>query len=329
MRWGAIFGGAVLALGLWMMLQVLGTGLGLATVDAANAGSLRGAGIGTGIWSLLAPLIAMFVGGILAGRLAGTRERGVGAWHGAVMWGLTTLIGLYLILSAVSTIVGGAVRAGGAVVQGAGQAVAGVAGKVDVGEAIQTLGIRPNDLLAPINERLQREGKPPVTARELNATMRAVAQRGVREGHLDREVLVAELARNTSLSRADAEQIADQFGGQYEQASKKLAETGEQVKEAGLNAVDTTGKALLLGGVMMAISLGAALAGGIVGARSTWRHERRDLTDDDRTVGGTRTTVVSSAPPPPVTPAPGTTTTTTSSTATEPGQIVIPPDETP
>ena len=68
LHWSAIFGGALLATGVWILLQVLGTGVGLSAVDTSDASSLRGVGIGTGIWSIIAPLIAMFVGGLLVGR---------------------------------------------------------------------------------------------------------------------------------------------------------------------------------------------------------------------------------------------------------------------
>src|SRR5688500_9590820 len=82
MRWSAVFAGTALAVGLWILLQMLGMGIGLSAVDTDDAGSLRGVGIGTGIWSVIAPLIAVFVGALLVGRLSGTRDRKVGAMHG-------------------------------------------------------------------------------------------------------------------------------------------------------------------------------------------------------------------------------------------------------
>jgi hypothetical protein len=276
MRWGAVFAGTVLAVGLWVLLQTLGMGAGLAAVDTDEAGSLKGAGIGTGIWSIIASLIAMFIGAILAGRLAGTREPKVGAMHGSVMWALATGIGLWAMFSVVSSLASGAARMGSAAAGATSSVISGaVAGGDNVRAAGTALGIDASDLVAPINERLRAQGKPGVTADQLNATARAVAQRGVREGKLDREVLVEELARNTQLSRADAEDIANQFGARYEEMTTQLGtrvdELGEQAKHAALEAADKTGKALLVGGMMMLLSLGAAVGGGFLGARSTAR----------------------------------------------------------
>jgi hypothetical protein len=284
MRWGAVLAGTVLSIGLWILLQVLGMGLGLSAVDTDNAGSLKGVGIGTGIWSLVAPLIAVFVGAMLVGRMSGALSRKVGALHGSVMWALSMIAGLWAVLALVTALASGAARIGGAAAQAGGAAISGAVsagGKIDAGGAMSALGVDANDLLDPVNQRLQREGKPPVTAEQLNATLKSVAQQGLQQGRLDRELLVQELARNTNLSPADAQDIANDIEKRYQAARGKVGEAaqraGETAKEAALTAADKTGKALLLGGVMMLLSLGAALGGGALGV-PRWR-ERTDRTD--------------------------------------------------
>jgi hypothetical protein len=104
-RWSAIFAGTAVAVGVWLLLQVFGMGAGLAAIDTDHAGSLRGVGIGTSVWSLLAPLIAMFVGGWVAGKLAATRDDKVGGLHGVVVWALTSVAGVMLAVSLISAIV--------------------------------------------------------------------------------------------------------------------------------------------------------------------------------------------------------------------------------
>ncbi len=94
--WGAVFGGAVLSVGIWILLEVLGFAIGLSVAHPAR-GSLRGIGIGAGIWTLIAPLIALFIGGLVAGRLAGFIDRFGGALHGGVMWALTMIFGVLLL----------------------------------------------------------------------------------------------------------------------------------------------------------------------------------------------------------------------------------------
>ncbi len=294
MRWSAVFAGTALALGLWILFQTLGMGLGLAAVDIDDTGNLKGIGIGTGIWTVIAPLIAMFIGAFLAGRLAGARDARVGAMHGSVLWALATVVGLWAVVSLVGALASGVAHVGGAAASATGAVVSGAAkagGKLDASDAMSTLGIDTNDLVAPINEKLQAEGKPPITAQQINSTIQAVAKRGLREGRVDRQVLVEELARNTSLSQADAEDIATRFGARYEEVANRIGEMGEKVKEgaktATQQAADKTGKALLAGGLMMLLSLGAAIGGGALGVRSSVRRERRDVDRYERTGGST------------------------------------------
>src|SRR5688572_4870105 len=144
-RWGAVFGGAVAALGIWALLHAFGLAVGLSTVDPAD-GNLRGAGIFTGIWSIIASLIALFIGGLVASRGADALTKGSGAMHGLVMWGLTTLIGAWAFANVVSSLMGGA---------------------VSLGRTAGAMDIDMNDALAPINERLQREGKPQIQAAQV------------------------------------------------------------------------------------------------------------------------------------------------------------------
>jgi hypothetical protein len=112
MRWSAVFAGVAVSVSLWVLLQMLGMGIGLAAIDVDDVGSLRSVGIGTTLWTLIAPLVAMFIGGVIAGRLSGSRERRIGATHGLVVWSLTSLLGICAIVMLVSMLASGAVRAG-------------------------------------------------------------------------------------------------------------------------------------------------------------------------------------------------------------------------
>src|ERR1051325_12225951 len=76
--WGAIFGGAFAALGLWMLLYAFGLAIGLTGLDPNDKGSLKSSGIFTGVWGLLAPLLALFIRGFVAGRGAGVFRSGPG-----------------------------------------------------------------------------------------------------------------------------------------------------------------------------------------------------------------------------------------------------------
>ena len=110
--WGALFAGAAAALGVWILLYALGVALGLSNVDPNDRDTMRASGIFTGVWGLAAPLVALFIGGLVAGRSAGALGRGGGALHGLVVWSLTALGGLYLVAMLFGNALGSAVAVG-------------------------------------------------------------------------------------------------------------------------------------------------------------------------------------------------------------------------
>jgi hypothetical protein len=277
--WGAIFGGAVAGLAIWMLLYTLGLALGLSTVDPENPGSLRSSGLFTGVWSAITPLIALFVGGWVASQAAGVLDRKSGAIHGLVMWGLTLLLGAALTFTALGSIVGGLASVGKSAVQAGGGALSGLAGQA--GQGAGAFGIDADDALGPVNQRLQSEGKPPVTADQLQAATRDVVQDAVRQGRLDRSLLVSALSRNTALAPADAEEVATRLEGQWNQARARAGELTDRAQAGALQAADATGKAFW--GVFAALLLGmvAAVGGSLVGVQRRYREWQ--ATAPDRT----------------------------------------------
>src|SRR4051812_33284226 len=181
--WAAIFGGAFTALGVWLLLYAFGLAVGLSVIDPHDTSSLKSSGIFTGVWGLITPLIALFIGGWVAGRGSGVHARPEGAVHGLIMWGLTTVAGAYIVMMALGAVLSGVASAGKAALGAGGAAVGAVAGGAqNAGGAGQALGIDANDVLQPVNQRLRAEGKPEVTAAQLQAATRDVAQSALREG---------------------------------------------------------------------------------------------------------------------------------------------------
>ena len=102
-----MFAGVAVAVALWLLFQMLGMGIGLASVDLDDAGSLRDVGIGTTAWTFAAPVLATFFGCLVAGRMAGTPGRGIGAIHGLVVWALTAILGTSSLVLVLSLLAGG------------------------------------------------------------------------------------------------------------------------------------------------------------------------------------------------------------------------------
>lgn len=277
MSWGAIFGGAVAALGIWGMLYALGLALGLSSVDPANPGSVKSSGVFTGIWGLVSPLVALFIGGMVAGRGAGVTTKMGGAIHGLVMWGLTTIAAAWLVTSILSALVGGVASVGKTAVQAGASAVSGVAGQAGgAADVAKSFGLDADDALRPVNERLRAEGKPPVTTDQLQAAGKDVVQEAVQQGRFNRELLVSNLAQNTALSRADAEEIATRAETQFNSAKAKVGETlsdaAQTVQTGALKAADATGKAFW--GIFGALFLGMMSA--LFGATAGVSRRQRD-----------------------------------------------------
>ena len=128
--WGAVFAGLVIATALQVVLTVLGAAIGLTALDGPDSG--RAFGIGAGIWALLVPIITLFIGGSMAGRLANLRDRADGFIHGALVWGLALLLATYLLGTGASRILGGTLNLAGNLTGSAVSAAGSVASRSDV-----------------------------------------------------------------------------------------------------------------------------------------------------------------------------------------------------
>ena len=166
---GAIFAGVVIAVAVQLVLGILGTGIGLSMVDPVE-GTTPGAagfGIGAGIYWLITTVVALGAGGYAAARVSGVTERFDALVHGLVVWGVTLILTLYLLTSAVGGIIGGAFRTIGSVAGAAGATVGTVAPRaaqvagVDVGdvrqEAAAYLSDAPSDPAQMTPEQAQKE----------------------------------------------------------------------------------------------------------------------------------------------------------------------------
>lgn len=244
LRWSAVLAGTVSALGLWILLYALGAALGLSSIEPGDDGSVRSSGMLTGVWGLVAPLIALFLGGLVAGRVAGPATKLTGALHGLVMWGITAIGGMW----AMGMIIG-------AVATGAVDVTKAAVGAIDDGSFLNA-----TDVVAAANERLAAAGAPLISVGDVRAAASDVVRDAVRTGRLDRDLLVSSFAQQTKMSRADAAVMADRVQKQYEvyvQRAKfeaqKAAETTGHVFW-GVFAALLAGLIASMGGALLAVS---------------------------------------------------------------------------
>lgn len=256
--WGAIFAGVATALVTQLLLNMLGVGIGAASLNIGPGVDNSGAGfsIGAGIWWVVSGIIAAFVGGLTAGRLAGASGIGTGRWHGLVSWAVSTLIVVYLLTSAVGGIVGGAFNVLGSAADMAGK-TAGVAasGMDDTAD----------------NADFQREARRLVdpsgvqTAQDSVMTyIRASVSGDKMAAQAAQARAIDGLARSLNISPAEARVRLDQ-------AQAQARQTMENAKRAATQAANATRSGVAVAGILgfIALILGAVAAwfGGAAGVR--------------------------------------------------------------
>src|SRR5688572_16154368 len=84
---GAVFAGIITALIIQLLLTLLGVGIGAASIEPLRERSpAEGIGMGAAIWFFVSGLIAMYVGGRVAGNLSGTTTKRDRMVHGIFTW---------------------------------------------------------------------------------------------------------------------------------------------------------------------------------------------------------------------------------------------------
>lgn len=126
--WGAVFAGAATAASLWMILMILGAGLGLSSIPLwLNADITAGTvGVSTIAWLVFSTILASGMGGYLAGRFR-TRWFGVPrdeVWfrdtaHGFLAWAVSALVTAILLTTMIGSVVNNGIQAGAEVAKAA------------------------------------------------------------------------------------------------------------------------------------------------------------------------------------------------------------------
>ena len=226
--WGAIFAGATVVIAVQLLLNLFGAGVGAATINPQQ-GQLPGQGFALGavIWFALSCIISLFIGGWLAGRLAGSPSEQVGALHGVVTWAVASLALVYMLSTAVGGLLGGAASALGQTASLAGLGAQSAAPMVTnvIGQAT---GVTPEQVRADAGD----------LARDPN--FQAFVSGVIRNGQVtpqDRQTLANLLVdrRNMSLEQANA--TIDRWQPQITQAVQQAKQTTAQAATAAASGV--------------------------------------------------------------------------------------------
>ena len=231
--WGAIIAGAVVASALSLALLMLGAGIGLVSVSpwSNNNVSVTTFGILAAAWFIAVQLFASGVGGYLAGRL---RTRWVSVHtdevyfrdtaHGLIVWGVGAVITAWLLTSGATSVVSGAVHAGGSAMEAAGTAVGAPIAQA-AGQAASSEGSTAYfaDMLFR-TDHPDTSGDPAGARAEVGRILATDALSGEMPA-ADKAYVAQVVAARTGLSQADAD--------------KRVSEVVEQAKNAKDKAIDT------------------------------------------------------------------------------------------
>ena len=273
--WGAVMAGALVALMITLVFSLLFSGMGLQSIDPATDSSpLAGLGTSSVIAIIVTNLLALFAGGYVAGKLAGTPRRSDALLHGVLTWGVLTLATVFLLSSAVGRLVGGVTSLVGStastvatVAQGAAQGAAAAA--PDSAQGLENaLNQIPglNNVQQQVDQFLANAGvqNPEEASRQVIATLTNRVQAGESLTSPEaQEELSTVLANNSELTEQEIEQQVQAFSQQVEQTRQEVVQEVEQVTE---QATDVAGTSFIWAAVGLLLGAVVAAFGALTGA---------------------------------------------------------------
>ena len=260
--WGAVIAGVVVALVVQLLLNMLGIGIGVATLDPISGDSpeARTFSIAAGIWWTVSGIVAALIGGYAAGRLAGRPKPETAGWHGLSAWALSTLLVVGFMAVTASTVVGGAVNLVAGAAGGLGRTAATAAQT-----AVPTIA-QAMDPFAGIEQSLRSAtgGEDPAALRDAAIAAVRGALTGDQAQAADaRERAAQALARMQNISIDDARKRIGEYEQQYRQA---VDQARQRAREAADAAAKVVSRAALFGFFALALGAVAGWFGGRAGA---------------------------------------------------------------
>ncbi|PDS78282.1 hypothetical protein [Rhizobium sp. L43] len=276
MTWGPIFGGAAAAIGVTLILLLLGSGLGLTMVSpwSGQSSSLGTLGVTAAIWLVLVQWLSSALGGYITGRLR-TKWAAVhtdevffrDTAHGFLSWALATVFVAGFLASSLTSLAG----AGAQAVGSAAQAVGSTAGTAAASSATSPLDLSTSyftdALLRPDQARAAATSNDAAATAEVSR----ILLNGAAEGQIpddDKAYLASIVSARTGLSEADARTRVDTVLKRIDDAKVAAQKAADEARKA----ASTTA---LLGSLSLLI--GAFIASAAAALGGSQRDEEEDL----------------------------------------------------
>ena len=272
--WAAIIAGVILAVSIQLLLTLLGTGIGLGTVDISGGSTpdASSLGIGAGVWWVVSSFVALFIGGYSAAWLAGIEIRFDGLLHGLVTWGISTLLIMWLLTSAIGGIVGSGFSALGSVASAAGGGISQATKPI-----AQAAGVSPDMIQQQADAYLQPANQDPATMspqgaqKQVASNLVAYVQGGPGAAPA-KERVVNIMAAQGNITHAAAEQRFNNIQSTFKQKRDQAIQTAKNAADSSAAAASKTSFAAF--GVLLINLIGAAIGGSLAVQRRRRTTER-------------------------------------------------------
>ncbi len=266
--WGAVLAGVVTALVTQLILNMLGIGIGVATLDPAAGSaenpSASSLSIGAAIWWTLSGIIASFVGGYAAGRLSGRPKESTAGWHGLTAWALTTLVIFYLLTSTLGSLVGGVYNT---VTSAAGSVASTVGGAAQTAaQAAAPSLTQVTDPFGAIESQMRQAsgGNDPAALRDAAvAAVRAAVTGDQAKAGEARERAAQAIAKAQGIPVEEARNRVAEYEKQYTETANRAKEQATRAADA---AATTVSRGALFGSLALILGALAAWFGGRAGS---------------------------------------------------------------
>jgi hypothetical protein len=228
--WAAIVAGALASAALSLILFVLGSGLGLTIVSPwSTAGaSITTFAVSTAIWLVVMQWVSSGVGGYIAGRLR-TRWTGVDpdevffrdTAHGFLAWALATVVVVWLLSSALASVVSGGASAVTSVASGAAMGASAAAADKAGDAGLPSTDYFVDTLFRPAPTATTGVANPAPNADDTSAEASRILMASAVSGEVsapDKAQLARLVSDRTGMSEREAQARVDEVLAQIEAA---------------------------------------------------------------------------------------------------------------
>ncbi len=262
--WGPILGGAFAAIGVTLILLLLGSGVGLTMVSpwSGESSSAATVGITAAIWLVVVQWLSSALGGYLTGRLR-TKWAAIhtdevffrDTAHGFISWAISTVFVVGFLASSLTSLAGAGASAAGAAATAAGAATAAstTSTQPDLATSYFT-----DALLRPERVSTNASRDDGAASAEISRILLNDAAKGeIPEG--DRTYIASIVAARTGLSEADARTRVDAVLKQIDDAKVTAQTAADKARKAAATTALVGSISLLIGAFIA--SAAAALGG--------------------------------------------------------------------